>query len=40
MKSNGGSLYEARGTALAKAEQCTLCHLAGRVADIKAMHAR
>ncbi|TAK51652.1 MAG: OmcA/MtrC family decaheme c-type cytochrome [Betaproteobacteria bacterium] len=23
-----------------KAEQCTLCHLAGRVADIKAMHAK
>ncbi len=40
MKSNGGSLYEARTTALAKSEQCRLCHLTGKVADIKAMHAR
>ncbi len=38
--SNGGSLYEARTTALAKTEQCTLCHLAGKVADIAAMHAK
>ena len=38
--SNGGSLYEARSTALAKTEQCTLCHLAGKVADIKVMHAK
>ena len=40
MTSNGGSLYEARTTALAKTEQCTLCHLAGKVADIKTMHAK
>jgi OmcA/MtrC family decaheme c-type cytochrome len=40
MKSNGGSLYAARTGALANAEQCTLCHLAGKVADIKAMHAK
>ncbi len=40
MKSNGGSFYEARTTALAKTEQCTLCHLAGKVADIKTMHAK
>ena len=45
MESNGGSIYAARGTvgsggALDKIEQCTLCHLAGRVADIKTMHAK
>jgi OmcA/MtrC family decaheme c-type cytochrome len=40
MKSNGGSFYEPRSTALAKAEQCTLCHLSGKVADIKLMHAK
>jgi OmcA/MtrC family decaheme c-type cytochrome len=40
MTSNGGSIYEARTTALAKTEQCTLCHLAGKVADIKTMHAK
>jgi OmcA/MtrC family decaheme c-type cytochrome len=40
MTSNGGAIYEARSTALAKTEQCTLCHLAGKVADIKAMHAK
>jgi hypothetical protein len=26
MKTNGGSLYDARSTALATGEQCTLCH--------------
>jgi OmcA/MtrC family decaheme c-type cytochrome len=40
MESNGGSVYATRTTALAKTEQCTLCHLAGRVADIKTMHAK
>ncbi len=40
MKSNGGSFYDPRSTALAKAEQCTLCHTTGKVADIKVMHAR
>jgi len=40
MRSNGGSIYADRTTALATTEQCTLCHLAGRVADIKAMHAK
>ena len=40
MESNGGSIYATRTVALAKAEQCTLCHLAGKVADIKAMHAK
>jgi OmcA/MtrC family decaheme c-type cytochrome len=40
MKSNGGSFYKDRTTALATTEQCTLCHLAGKVADIKVMHAK
>jgi OmcA/MtrC family decaheme c-type cytochrome len=40
MKSNGGSIYEARSTALAKSEQCVLCHATSKVADIKAMHAK
>jgi hypothetical protein len=38
MVSNGGSIYEARSTALLKTEQCILCHGTGKVADIKAMH--
>lgn len=43
MESNGGSIYKTRGApdnALAKAEQCALCHLAGKIADIKLMHNR
>jgi OmcA/MtrC family decaheme c-type cytochrome len=40
MRTNGGSIYATRGVALATAEQCTLCHAAGRVADIKAMHEK
>ena len=40
MESNGGSIYDPRSTALAKAEQCTLCHTTGKVADIKLMHAK
>ena len=40
MESNGGSIYAPRTASLAKAEQCTLCHLAGKVADIKTMHAK
>ncbi len=41
MESNGGSIYRTRGApdnALAKQEQCMICHGTGRVADIKAMH--
>ena len=41
MESNGGSMYRTRGApdnALAKPEQCMICHGTGRVADIKAMH--
>ncbi|HJV62252.1 MAG TPA: OmcA/MtrC family decaheme c-type cytochrome [Albitalea sp.] len=40
MKSNGGSVYAPRATALATTEQCTLCHATGKVADIKVMHAK
>ncbi len=40
MESNGGSVYAPRATALAKAEQCLLCHGPGRVADIKVMHSK
>ena len=38
MTQNGGAIYEARTTALAKVETCTICHLAGKTADIKAVH--
>jgi len=43
MESNGGSIYRTRGApdnALAKTEQCSLCHNPGKVADIKLMHAK
>lgn len=41
MTSNGGSIYDARNVAVGvKTEQCMLCHGAGRVADIKAMHEK
>ncbi len=39
-KINGGSVYAARGTALATTETCTVCHGPGRVAEIKASHAK
>ena len=37
---NGGSIYEARSTALGKEEQCLVCHASGRIADIQAMHSK
>jgi OmcA/MtrC family decaheme c-type cytochrome len=40
MEVNGGSFYQTRATALSRQEQCLVCHASGRVADIKAMHAR
>ncbi|CAG4883522.1 conserved exported protein of unknown function [Georgfuchsia toluolica] len=40
MRANGGSLYAGRTAALATTEQCTICHLSGQIADIKAMHAK
>jgi OmcA/MtrC family decaheme c-type cytochrome len=38
MQGNGGAIYEPRSTAMAKVEQCLICHGTGKVADIKAMH--
>ena len=40
MESNGGSLYAPRSTALAKGEQCMLCHANGKVADIQRLHPK
>jgi predicted CXXCH cytochrome family protein len=38
MVANGGALYEARLTALAKVEQCLICHGPGTVAPIADVH--
>ena len=38
MVSNGGSVYEARSTALLKTETCLICHGVGRVADVAVVH--
>jgi OmcA/MtrC family decaheme c-type cytochrome len=40
MEVNGGAVYAPRAVALAKTEQCLVCHGSGRVADIKQVHAR
>ena len=40
MRANGGSIYAPRATALATAEQCLVCHASGKIADIKAVHAK
>jgi len=40
MQANGGSVYAARGTALATVETCMVCHSVGQIADIRAMHAK
>jgi OmcA/MtrC family decaheme c-type cytochrome len=40
MESNGGSIYEPRSVALAKGEQCMLCHGAGKIADINVVHPK
>jgi len=40
MEVNGGSIYVPRATALGTIETCMVCHDAGRIADIKAMHAK
>jgi OmcA/MtrC family decaheme c-type cytochrome len=40
MKANGGSIYAPRATALASQEQCLVCHASGKIADIKAVHAK
>jgi OmcA/MtrC family decaheme c-type cytochrome len=38
MESNGGSVYEARSTAILKTETCLVCHGAGRLADVAVVH--
>jgi OmcA/MtrC family decaheme c-type cytochrome len=38
MQANGGSFYEPRSAALAKPEQCLLCHGKGKIAAIADMH--
>ncbi len=38
MRSNGGSIYAPRTTALATKEQCLVCHAAGKIADVKVVH--
>lgn len=40
METNGGSFYAPRTAASASLEQCSVCHGPGRVADIKAVHAK
>jgi hypothetical protein len=40
MEINAGSLYAPRNVALGKIETCMICHDTGRIADIKAMHAK
>jgi OmcA/MtrC family decaheme c-type cytochrome len=40
VKQNGGSFYTPRTTALATSESCLVCHGSGKIADIKAMHAK
>jgi hypothetical protein len=37
---NAGSIYSPRSIALGKIETCMVCHDTGRIADIKAMHAK
>jgi len=40
MRTNGGSIYAARTTALATPEQCLICHGTGKLADIKTVHPK
>ena len=40
MRTNGGSIYAPRSTALGTVETCMICHDSGRIADIKVMHAK
>jgi hypothetical protein len=40
MEINGGSIYAPRGSALGAKETCLVCHDVGRIADIKAVHAK
>ncbi|MBE0619598.1 MAG: OmcA/MtrC family decaheme c-type cytochrome [Burkholderiales bacterium] len=36
----GGSIYEARSTAMLKTENCLFCHGSGKLVDIKVQHAK
>ncbi len=40
MAGAGGSIYDARGTAATKVEQCLVCHGPGKVAAIKDVHPK
>ncbi len=40
IETNGGSIYAPRQGALGTVETCMVCHDTGRIADIKAMHAK
>ena len=40
MEINGASIYVPRSVALNTTETCMVCHATGRIADIKAMHAK
>jgi OmcA/MtrC family decaheme c-type cytochrome len=40
IESEGGSIYDPRSVALAKGEQCMLCHAAGAIADINIVHPK
>ncbi len=40
MELGGASLYQPRSVALGTVETCMVCHDVGRIADIKAMHAK
>jgi OmcA/MtrC family decaheme c-type cytochrome len=40
MRANGGSIYAPRAVGLATTEQCLVCHASGKIADIKAVHAK
>ena len=40
MRANGGSIYAPRSAGLATQEQCLVCHASGKIADVKAVHAK
>jgi OmcA/MtrC family decaheme c-type cytochrome len=40
IETNGGSIYAPRAAALGTVETCMVCHDTGRIADIRAMHAK
>ena len=40
METNGATIYESRAVAAGRTEQCVVCHGPGRIASIKAVHAK